>query len=148
MVAEKVARGCSTRQSSMAQVREHTEFTTRQYGLTEVAVTLGWARSREELAALCQGILTCGSCGKPMRTNYHIDQRLTYECSRTPMGSPQRPADLSPRPRWTTRSPAGYCRRSTPPRSHSPWPATGHQRISRAAELAVEGARYEADRLS
>jgi DNA invertase Pin-like site-specific DNA recombinase len=33
------------RQSSMAQVREHTESTTRQYGLAEVAVALGWARA-------------------------------------------------------------------------------------------------------
>src|SRR5574340_154840 len=31
------------RQSSMAQVREHTESTTRQYGLVEEAVRLGWA---------------------------------------------------------------------------------------------------------
>src|SRR5436309_2892549 len=33
------------RQSSMAQVRCHTESTTRQYGLAEVAVRLGWARA-------------------------------------------------------------------------------------------------------
>ncbi|HTY28636.1 MAG TPA: recombinase family protein, partial [Mycobacterium sp.] len=33
------------RQSSMAQVREHTESTTRQYGLAEEAVRLGWARA-------------------------------------------------------------------------------------------------------
>ena len=32
------------RQSSMAQVREHTESTTRQCGLAEEAVRLGWAR--------------------------------------------------------------------------------------------------------
>lgn len=32
------------RQSSMAQVREHTESTTRQYGLAEQAVRLGWDR--------------------------------------------------------------------------------------------------------
>src|SRR5258707_5577446 len=32
------------RQSSMAQVREHTESTMRQYGLAEEAVRLGWAR--------------------------------------------------------------------------------------------------------
>ena len=32
------------RQSSMAQVREHTESTMRQYGLVEEAVRLGWAR--------------------------------------------------------------------------------------------------------
>src|SRR6476661_8379297 len=29
---------------TMAQVREHTESTTRQYGLAEEAVRLGWAR--------------------------------------------------------------------------------------------------------
>jgi DNA invertase Pin-like site-specific DNA recombinase len=33
------------RQSSMAQVREHTESTTRQYGLADEAVRLGWARA-------------------------------------------------------------------------------------------------------
>jgi len=33
------------RQSSMAQVREHTESTMRQYALAEEAIRLGWARS-------------------------------------------------------------------------------------------------------
>lgn len=33
------------RQSSMAQVREHTGSTARQYGLAEEAVRLGWARA-------------------------------------------------------------------------------------------------------
>ncbi len=33
------------RQSSMAQVREHTESTARQYGMAEEAVRLGWARA-------------------------------------------------------------------------------------------------------
>ena len=33
------------RQSSMAQVREHTESTMRQYGLADEAVRLGWARA-------------------------------------------------------------------------------------------------------
>jgi len=32
------------RQSSMAQVREHTESTARQYALADEAVRLGWAR--------------------------------------------------------------------------------------------------------
>ena len=31
------------------------------------------ARPPREGSALCQGIITCGSCGKPMRTNYHTD---------------------------------------------------------------------------
>ena len=34
------------RQSSMAQVREHTESTTRQYGLADKAAALGWAAQR------------------------------------------------------------------------------------------------------
>ena len=39
------------------------------------------ARPPREGSALCQGIIACGSCGKPMRTNYHSDQRPAYECS-------------------------------------------------------------------
>src|SRR5271165_7556202 len=31
--------------------------------------------------ALCQGIIYCGSCGKPMRTNYHDDDHPACECS-------------------------------------------------------------------
>jgi DNA invertase Pin-like site-specific DNA recombinase len=37
------------------------------------------ARPPREGSALCQGIITCGSCGKPMRTNYHSDQRPAYD---------------------------------------------------------------------
>ena len=33
------------RQSSMAQVRDHTESTRSQYGLADTAAALGWARS-------------------------------------------------------------------------------------------------------
>src|SRR5438874_1863633 len=40
------------------------------------------ARPPREGSALCQGIIVCGSCGKPMRTNYHTDQRPSYECAR------------------------------------------------------------------
>ena len=39
------------------------------------------ARTPREGIALCQGIIACGSCGKPMRINYHSDQRPAYECS-------------------------------------------------------------------
>ena len=38
-------------------------------------------RPPREGSALCQGIIACGSCGKPMRTNYHTGQRPAYECS-------------------------------------------------------------------
>ena len=40
------------------------------------------ARPPREGSALCQGIIVCGSCGTPMRTNYHTNQRPAYECSR------------------------------------------------------------------
>jgi hypothetical protein len=35
--------------SRLAQVREHTESTTRRYGLAEHAVALGWDRDRVEV---------------------------------------------------------------------------------------------------
>ena len=43
--------------------------------------TAAGARPAREGIALCQGIIICGSCGKPMMTNYHTDQRPSYECS-------------------------------------------------------------------
>ena len=43
--------------------------------------TAAGARPPREGTALCQGIISCGSCGKPMMTNYHTDQRPSYECS-------------------------------------------------------------------
>ena len=43
--------------------------------------TAAGARPPREGTALCQGIIGCGSCGKPVMTNYHTDQRPAYECS-------------------------------------------------------------------
>jgi excisionase family DNA binding protein len=113
--------------------------------------TAAGARPPREGTALCQGIIACGSCGKPMMTNYHTDQRPAYECS-------------SRRDRLTTpscRSVAAACVDAavaaalldalTPGQVALALSAadevTGrHQRISRAAELAVERARYDAGR--
>jgi excisionase family DNA binding protein len=109
------------------------------------------ARPPREGCALCQGIIVCGSCGKPMRTNYHTDQRPSCECSSR--------ADRLTTP--TCRSVAAttvddavarvLLDALTPGQVALALSAadevTGrHQRISRAAELAVERARYEADR--
>lgn len=109
------------------------------------------ARPPREGAALCQGIIGCGSCGKPMMTNYHTDQRPAYECS-------------SRRDRRTTptcRSVAAACLDAavagvlldalTPEQVTLALAAADqvtdrHQRVSRAAELAAERARYDADR--
>jgi hypothetical protein len=109
------------------------------------------ARPPREGSALCQGIIACGSCGKPMRTNYHAGSRAAYECS-------------SRADRLTTAT----CRSVTAATvddavaarllaaltaqevalalAAADQVADRHQRVSRAAELAVERARYEADR--
>src|SRR6266576_1488212 len=109
------------------------------------------ARPPREGCALCQGIIFCGSCGKPMRTNYHTDARPSYECSSR--------ADRLTTP--TCRSVAAatvddavarvLLDALTPEQvalalSAADEIAGRHQRASRAAELAVERARYEADR--
>jgi DNA invertase Pin-like site-specific DNA recombinase len=109
------------------------------------------ARPPREGCALCQGIIACGSCGKPMRTNYHTDQRPSYECSSR--------ADRLTTP--TCRSVAAatvddavtgmLLDALTPEQVALALAAAGqvtdrHQRVSRAAELAVERARYDADR--
>jgi DNA invertase Pin-like site-specific DNA recombinase len=109
------------------------------------------ARPPREGCALCQGIIACGSCGKPMRTNYHTDQRPSYECSSR--------ADRLTTP--TCRSVAAatvddavadvLLAALTPEQvalalSAADEVAGRHQRVSRAAGLAVERARYDADR--
>lgn len=109
------------------------------------------ARPPREGSALCQGIIHCGSCGKPMRTNYHTDQRPSYECSSR--------ADRLTTP--TCRSvvaatvddavAATLLQALTPEQvtlalSAADEVAGRHQRVNRAAELAAERARYESDR--
>jgi hypothetical protein len=109
------------------------------------------ARPPREGSALCQGIITCGSCGKPMRTSYHTDARPSYDCSSR--------ADALTTP--TCRSVAAatvddavarvLLAALTPEQvalalSAANEVADRHQRVSRAAELAVERARYDASR--
>jgi len=113
--------------------------------------TAAGARPPREGTALCQGIISCGSCGKPMMTNYHTDQRPSYECS-------------SRRDRLTTPScrtvvaacvddaVAGALLDALTPSqivlalAAADEVAGRHQRVSRAAELALERAHYDADR--
>ena len=66
-----------------------------------------------EGVALCQRIVGCGSCGKPMMTNFHTGQRPSYECGSrrdqltTPTSGPSSGPRSTPRsrPRCWTRSP-------------------------------------------
>lgn len=53
------------RQSTMAQVREHTESTARQYGLAEEAVRLGWIPQRVEVIDSDLGISGRSADGRP-----------------------------------------------------------------------------------
>lgn len=109
------------------------------------------ARPPRERLALCQGILTCGSCGRPMSTRYHRGGRAAYECNSR--------LDLLNTP--TCRSIAAatiddavterLLAALTPAEVALAFAAADQveQRRSsttRAAEFAVDRARYEADR--
>ena len=109
------------------------------------------ARPPREGSALCQGIIACGSCGKPMRTNYHSDQRPSYECSSR--------ADRLTTPNCRSIAASTVDDAVTERLLEALNPteialalaaadqvADRHRRVGRAAELAVERARYEADR--
>jgi DNA invertase Pin-like site-specific DNA recombinase len=109
------------------------------------------ARPPREGGALCQGIIYCGSCGKPMRTNYHDDEHPAYECSGR--------ADRLTTPSCRTIAAftvddavAGVLLGALTAEqvalalSAADEVTSRHQRAGRAAELAVERARYDADR--
>ena len=108
------------------------------------------ARPPREGGALCQGIIYCGSCGKPMRTSYHTDARPAYECSRADRLTT--PTCRSVAAATVDDAVAGVLLDALTPEqvalalAAADEVAGRHQRISRAAELAVERARYEADR--
>jgi DNA invertase Pin-like site-specific DNA recombinase len=109
------------------------------------------ARPPREGIALCQGIIACGSCGKPMRTNCHSDQRPAYECS----GRRDRATTSTCRSvAAATVDDAVADRLLAALNPHevalalaaADEVADRHHRLGRAAELAVERARYQADR--
>ena len=109
------------------------------------------ARPPREGSALCQGIIFCGSCGKPMRTNYRSDQRPGYECS-SRMDRLTTPTCRSVAAATVDDAVAAKLLAALTPEQVSLALAAAeqvtdrHQRVSRAAELAVERAQYEADR--
>jgi DNA invertase Pin-like site-specific DNA recombinase len=109
------------------------------------------ARPPREGSALCQGIIVCGSCGKPMRTSYHTQARPAYECS-SRADRLTTPTCRSVAAATVDDAVAGVLLDALTPEqvalalSAADEVAGRHQRISRAAELAVERAQYEADR--
>ena len=96
-------------------------------------------------------MMICGSCGKPMRTNYHTDQRPAYECS----GRADRLTTATCRSiaaSTVDEAVTELLLNALNPNeialalAAADEVADRHRRIGRAAELAVERARYEADR--
>lgn len=109
------------------------------------------ARPPREGSALCQGIIACGSCGKPMRTNYHSDTRPAYECS-SRADRLTTPTCRSVTAATVDDAVAEFLLAALTPHevglalAAADQVADRHQRTSRAAELAVQRARYQADR--
>jgi hypothetical protein len=113
--------------------------------------TGGGGRPVREGTALCQGIIICGGCGAPAAASYHGDDRASYECHSHRDGK-KTPGCRGIAARAVDDAVAGVLLAALTPEQVALALAaadevTGrHHRASRAAELAVERARYEADR--
>jgi DNA invertase Pin-like site-specific DNA recombinase len=109
------------------------------------------ARPVREGHALCQGIINCGSCGRPMSTRYHRDGRGAYEChSRKDQQATPTCRSISAHTvddAVTQRLLAALNPEELVLAFAAADELTARRdRASRAAELAVERARYDADR--
>jgi len=109
------------------------------------------ARPVREGHALCQGIINCGSCGRPMSTRYHRDGPGAYEChSRKDQQATSTCRSISAHTvddAVTQRLLAALNPEELVLAFAAADELTGRRdRASRAAELAVERARYDADR--
>jgi DNA invertase Pin-like site-specific DNA recombinase len=109
------------------------------------------ARPAREGHALCQGIIGCGSCGRPMSTRYHRNGRGAYECH----AAKDQQATATCRSISAEALDAAVAERLlaalNPDEVALAFAAADEvavrrSRVSRAAQLAVERAHYEADR--
>ena len=109
------------------------------------------ARPAREGHALCQGIIGCGSCGRPMSTRYHRDGSGAYECHAR-KDQQATPTCRSVSARAVDDVVAERLLAALNPEEVALAFAAADEvtdrraRASRAAELAVERARYDADR--
>jgi DNA invertase Pin-like site-specific DNA recombinase len=109
------------------------------------------ARPPREGSALCQGIIGCGSCGARMATNYRNNQRPSYECT-SRADHLTTPACRSIAAATVDAAVADRLLAALNPTevalalAAADEVADRRHRVSRAAELAVERARYEAQR--
>jgi DNA invertase Pin-like site-specific DNA recombinase len=110
------------------------------------------ARPAREGLALCQGIMFCGSCGRPMTTRYHRHGQAAYGCSSSRADHEATPTCRSIRADVVDDAVAELLLSTLSPGQVERALATAdevtdrHTRSHRAAELAVERAQYDADR--
>jgi hypothetical protein len=110
------------------------------------------ARPPREGHALCQGIIACGSCGRPMSTRYHRNGFAAYECSASRADQMATPTCRSISAVTVDEAVAERLLDALNPEEVALALAAADEvadrraRRSRAAELAVERARYEAER--
>jgi len=110
------------------------------------------ARPAREGHALCQGIIACGSCGRAMSTRYHRNGHAAYECSASRADQMATPTCRSISALSVDEAVAERLLDALNPEevalalAAADEVADRRSRRSRAAELAVERARYEAER--
>jgi excisionase family DNA binding protein len=110
------------------------------------------ARPPREGHALCQGIIACGSCGRAMSTRYHRNGCAAYECSASRADQMATPTCRSISAVTVDEAVAERLLEALNPEEVALALAAADEvadrraRRSRAAELAVERARYEAER--
>jgi DNA invertase Pin-like site-specific DNA recombinase len=115
-------------------------------------LTNAGARPPREGHALCQGIITCGSCGRPMTTRYHRNGHAAYECSASRADQMATATCRSISAVTVDDAVAARLLGALNPDEVALALAAADEvadrraRSSRAAELAVERARYEAER--
>ena len=115
-------------------------------------LTNAGARPPREGHALCQGIIMCGSCGRPMTTRYHRNGLAAYECSASRADQMATPTCRSISAVTVDDAVAERLLDALNPEEVALALAAADEvtdrraRRSRAAELAVERARYEAER--
>ena len=114
-------------------------------------LTNAGARPPREGHALCQGIIGCGSCGRPMTTRYHRNGHAAYECSASRADQMATATCRSITAATVDDAVAERLLDALNPDEVALALAAADEvadrraRHSRAAELAVERARYEAD---
>jgi DNA invertase Pin-like site-specific DNA recombinase len=109
------------------------------------------ARPPREGAALCQGIIICGACGRPMDVHY-VNRQPVYDCNRSRCDHVKTPACRSVRAA-TIDEPVAQClldalngEEVALALAAADEVADRRARSTRAGELAVERARYHAGR--